>query len=125
MLQSSNLISDLVDPVSKIVPQLPQVTVQSWYVGCNSVFILKRPGPGLMRTFFRYLEMALKLDLTVLKGEQGVVSPDTHVGTGMNLRSPLSHDDGARSHQLTTVPLHPEPLALAVPAVSAAAAAFL
>ena len=67
----------------------------------------------------------LEFDQAIGQGEEGVVSPDTHVVARAYSGASLPDDDGASSHQLSIVPLDTQALALAVPSVADASSGFL
>ena len=67
----------------------------------------------------------LEADDTVDLGKKGVVSPHTHVDTGMDSCSPLSDQEVPGPDGLATGPLHPEPLPSTVSSVAGAATCLL
>jgi len=58
-------------------------------------------------------------------GKERVISTFANVATGVNARAALADNDGTRLYCLTPKALDPQALALAVPAVSGTANAFL
>ena len=62
--------------------------------------------------------MPLVPDDTGNLGEEGVVAPDTHIDTGMDLRAALTNEDAARRHQLAAVAFYTESLGTAIATVS-------
>src|SRR5690606_14756877 len=69
----------------------------------------------------RGLAVGLEGHHAVHQGEQGVVTTDADVDTGVHLGPTLTDDDVARDHGLTAVLLHTEVLRVGVAAVAGAA----
>src|SRR6266508_6088778 len=67
----------------------------------------------------------LVADGAVHQREQRMVTPDADVGSGLDRRPALPHQDRPRSHQVPVATLDAQALALAVPPVASAAHSLL
>jgi hypothetical protein len=63
-------------------------------------------GPAILRARDREFHRAID------GCKEGVITTQTHVASGMKLRSPLSNNDAARVDRFSTEDLDPEPLGL-------------
>jgi hypothetical protein len=66
-----------------------------------------------------------KLDITVGRGEQSIISSHSNVDSGVETSPSLTDQDVARANPLSTEPLNTQPLRLAVTTVSAGSTTFL
>lgn len=58
-------------------------------------------------------------------GEERVVAPPTHAGSGMDPRATLANQDGTGRHVLTREALHPKPFGLGVTTIARGGSALL
>lgn len=73
--------------------------------------------------FFLFTGRLILYDAVDL-GEEGVIASEPDVRAGKDPRSPLSHQDAARSNRLAVKPLDAQPLTCAIPPVSGASPCF-
>src|SRR5690554_3336101 len=82
-------------------------------------------GYGVDRDHLAMTAPRLELHHAVHEGEERVVTTAPHVAARVELRPPLTNQDVAGEHALTTEALHAQVLRIRVPAVAARTDAFL
>ena len=88
-----------------------------------------RAWPGLGRRGGRGIDVnapiaAVKADVAVGKGEEGVVASHADIVAGVELGAALADEDGSGEDELSAVPLHPKTLAVAVATVACRSLTF-
>src|SRR5882672_9919301 len=88
-----------------------------------------RPGGGGLRgedaDVLSHAPAILELHESVDQGEQGIVPSQTDVVARLEARAALPNQDRATGDELSSVPLHPQALGVAVPAVSRTGSGFV
>ncbi len=67
----------------------------------------------------------VKSDLSIRCRKQRVIPSAGHIEPGMDTSPVLTHENASRLHPLTPVPLHPQPLTVAVSPVAARSGTLL
>jgi len=67
---------------------------------------------------------AVKADVAVGKGEEGVIAAHADIGAGVKLRAALTNEDGAGEDELSAKAFYAETLAVAVAAVACRSLTF-
>ena len=110
-MHNSTCISFLVEPVVKMLPQ--EQTTFAWgkYWGCIFSFILlfsvNADFPPIVSVWFVFYN-------AVNQSKEGIVFANAHIIARVYACATLSHQNGARFHFLSGIPLHAEALCLTI-----------